>query len=423
MFVKFTTFALKKTILHILALTLIIGNAPISQAQEQEQHLQPDTIAATAGNGATDSVLSAAAIAPAPKSKVKQLIGSVIDYFGKANVPRQDGKLDVSVIGGPHYSNETKLGLGIVAEAHYGYPVVDTLAGRRLQSDVSLFGDFTTSGFVKLGIGGNHIFARDSKRVIYNCAFEYEPSRFWGIGYEAGKDAHDYMRYDRLSFLMNAGFMFRTGRYIYVGPAIDLALIRATTIKNRRMWNSLPEHTYSLGIGGQLMYDTRDNITAPVKGMYATMTVCGYPHMLGNTTHSFFKAEGSYSIYRRVWRGGIVASRIHLESTFGSTPWGLMPTFGGSHSMRGYFEGRFMDKNEADLTVELRQHVYRRSGAVVWVGAGQVFHSYGDLRWSHTLPNAGIGYRWEFKKNSNVRVDFGFGRGETGFIFSINEAF
>ena len=40
------------------------------------------------------------------------------------------------------------------------------------------------------------------------------------------------------------------------------------------------------------------------------------------------------------------------------------------------------------------------------------------------LPNWGFGYRWEFKKNVNVRLDYGFGKpGHSGFIFNINEAF
>ena len=38
--------------------------------------------------------------------------------------------------------------------------------------------------------------------------------------------------------------------------------------------------------------------------------------------------------------------------------------------------------------------------------------------------NFGLGYRWEFKKDVNVRLDYGFGKsGQTGFIFNINEAF
>jgi hemolysin activation/secretion protein len=106
-----------------------------------------------------------------------------------------------------------------------------------------------------------------------------------------------------------------------------------------------------------------------------------------------------------------------------ATPWGLLSTLGGSESMRGYYDGRYRDMNAVDITLELRQKIYRRSGAVVWIGAGNVFPSLKQFRWGHTLPNYGIGYRWEFKQRMNVRLDLGFGRHTTGFVFNINEAF
>lgn len=49
---------------------------------------------------------------------------------------------------------------------------------------------------------------------------------------------------------------------------------------------------------------------------------------------------------------------------------------------------------------------------------------FGAIRMSRVLPNFGVGYRWEFKKDVNVRLDYGFGKsGQSGFIFNINEAF
>lgn len=100
-----------------------------------------------------------------------------------------------------------------------------------------------------------------------------------------------------------------------------------------------------------------------------------------------------------------------------------MGQIGGSNSMRGYYEGRYRDKNEMDLTFELRQRVWRRSGVVLWVGLATVFDQFSDIRPRRLLPNCGIGYRWEFKRHTNVRLDFGIGRGETAIIFNINEAF
>ena len=61
---------------------------------------------------------------------------------------------------------------------------------------------------------------------------------------------------------------------------------------------------------------------------------------------------------------------------------------------------------------------------MVWAGLGTVFGKFSQLRAYKLLPNAGIGYRWEFKKDVNVRLDYGFGKGgQNGFIFNINEAF
>lgn len=58
-----------------------------------------------------------------------------------------------------------------------------------------------------------------------------------------------------------------------------------------------------------------------------------------------------------------------------------------------------------------------------WVGAGVVYPDFKHLQMRRVLPECGIGYRWEFKKRVNVRVDFGLGKHSTGFVFSINEAF
>ena len=102
----------------------------------------------------------------------------------------------------------------------------------------------------------------------------------------------------------------------------------------------------------------------------------------------------------------------------------MLAALGGSARMRGYYEGRYRDKNLIETQIELRQHIWRRNGIAVWVGAGNVFPSFSGFKWGLTLPNYGIGYRWEFKNRVNVRLDYGFGKkGQSGFLFNINEAF
>ena len=109
------------------------------------------------------------------------------------------------------------------------------------------------------------------------------------------------------------------------------------------------------------------------------------------------------------------------------TPWVYNATLGGA--LRGYYAGRFNDLCAVALQAELRQNIYKRLGAVAWGGAGNVFRTFGEFDWSKTLPTYGVGLRFELKKGSNLRLDYGFGsrdyRGKLihGAVFSINEAF
>ena len=91
------------------------------------------------------------------------------NYFADSNEDKTlTKKLDFSIIGGPHYSSSTKLGLGIVAAGLYR---VDRNDLSIPPSTVSLFGDVTTSGFYLLGISGTTLFKSAKYRLSFNTYF------------------------------------------------------------------------------------------------------------------------------------------------------------------------------------------------------------------------------------------------------------
>lgn len=108
---------------------------------------------------------------------------------------------------------------------------------------------------------------------------------------------------------------------------------------------------------------------------------------------------------------------------YGHTPWAFLAEVGSNDRMRGYYAGRYADKIVIEGQLELRQHIKGRNGVVAWVALANAFDKFDNIAWRRTLPNAGIGYRWEFKKHINIRIDYGFTRKGGGFIFNINEAF
>lgn len=351
----------------------------------------------------------------------RNIVTKIIDYFGSANKHELSRRPDFSIIGGPHYSSDTKFGIGLVAAGIYSTDPSDTTL---YHSNFSLYGDISTAGFYMIGIRGSHIFPRDTRRINYDIYLSSFTTYFWGIGYTYNSSDKNKTSYKDLRFTISADYLWRIGRHIYAGPTVEYNFIRASDIKaNEFLWEGESRSTNSYGIGVTARYDTRDHLTDPYSGWFIQIDQRFYPRFLFNGNYNFSATEIGINNYTSVWKGGVIASRAHLDYTTGHTPWGLLPSLGGSHTMRGYYEGRYRDKIATDVTIELRQHIYRRSGAVVWLGAGSIMENFSDFRWKDILPNAGIGYRWEFKKRTNVRLDLGFGKGEWGFIFNINEAF
>lgn len=354
------------------------------------------------------------------KPAKKSLVTKFLDYFNDANKEKKNKKFDFSVIGGPHYSTDTKLGLGLVAAGLYRANRNDSLLP---PSNVSLFSDVSTVGFWLIGIRGTHIAPQDKYRLQYTVYLYSFPADFWGIGYEQGNNPENKIEMKRWQAKVSASWLFRLADNLYAGPTAVYDYVKASRVERPELLAGMDGKTWNVGFGATLVYDSRDVLTNPHRGAYLSLSQIFRPKFLGNT-YAFSTTELQASLYRKVWIGAILAGDLRTMLNFGNPSWGMMALLGNSNSMRGYYEGRYRDKHKIEAQLELRQHVWRRNGVVAWVGAGTVFPKFSMLRADRILPNYGIGYRWEFKKNVNVRLDYGFGKsGQSGFLFNINEAF
>lgn len=353
------------------------------------------------------------------KSK-RSIISRFLAYFNDANKNKKKRKFDFSVIGGPHYASDTKLGIGLVAEGLYHSSAADSLSA---PSHVAIFGDVSTVGFYMLGIRGIHIAPQDRYRIIYTLYFYDFPSKFWGIGYDMADDDSNKSKLKDWQAEMKASWLWRLTEGLYLGPTVAYDFTEARSIERPELLCGMDKRTMNFGAGFTLQYDTRDVMTYPHRGVYLNLMQLFRPRFLGNDyafSTTAFQADG----YIPLWKGAIVAGDFRTELNFGNPSWSMMAKLGGSYSMRGYYEGRYRDKHMMAAQIELRQHIWKRNSLTAWIGAGTVFDKFHNMRSDRILPNYGIGYRWEFKKNVNVRLDYGFGKkGQSGFLFNINEAF
>ena len=108
-----------------------------------------------------------------------------------------------------------------------------------------------------------------------------------------------------------------------------------------------------LGIGVVLTRDTRDRVIAPRRGSLHVLRARVHPEGLGNT-YGYTQVRADLRAYVPVARGHVLAVRGLAATTTANPPFDELPALGGDEVMRGYFEGRFRDRQMLVLEADYR---------------------------------------------------------------------
>ena len=346
----------------------------------------------------------------------------IVNYFRDSNKQKPNKKIDFGFIPGPNYSATTGLGLGLLGTATYSTDRSDPTLPR---SNASVYSNMTTAGFFMVGLRGNHIFPHESFQLDYKVNLSTFSTSYWGMGYANADNDDNETDYRRNRINAMARFMVKLAPNTYIGPFVNYRVTQASDVNEdfSYLWQGQDKtiHTYTAGLS--FTYDSRDFMLNASKGVFVQIDQTFTPRCFGNGKYNFSTTEATFATYGKLWKGAILAGELHGQFNYGHIPWSQLATVGSNDRMRGYYEGRYNDKNVIEGQVELRQHIKGRNGVVAWVALANAFPDFKNIAWRYTLPNAGVGYRWEFKKRINIRVDYGFTRNGGGFIFNINEAF
>lgn len=343
---------------------------------------------------------------------------TVFQYLDKSNQTPSKKAFDFSFIGGPFYSNETKIGLMLIGSGLFRLRGAESDS---IPSNVSLYTNATTSGAYAFGLRGTIYFPGQTYWLNADISFSDTPSKYWGIGYTAGENNY-YTNYNLQEIQIKADLYRKITRYASVGWKNNIREISGQNVNNLSMLDGQKRKVHVAGTGLNFTYDSRDVPTDAYRGMYIVAQDIYYPRALSNTS-GFNKIELTFRYYKQLWKGSVIAVDVDGHFGSGDIPWSLLALVGNASQMRGYYTGRYRDNNLIEAQVELRQHIYKRSGAVVWAGGGNIFSKFKKIDLDETLPTFGVGYRFRLKPRTNLRFDYGFGKGQSAFYININEAF
>lgn len=249
---------------------------------------------------------------------------------------------------------------------------------------------------------------------------------FWGVGNKMPLEARELYSFRLHRLNIRAGYLLATSFYAGMQYHYEQMFhINAPMAGILRLGNFEGADGYlASGIGPTIYYDSRDNIFFPFKGSFIELSACFYNSVLGSN-YKFTGLALDARKYIRLWNENVLAAQLIWQSTDGSVPFRMLPAVGNENFMRGYYNGRFRDKNLMATQAEFRKTVWGPVSVTAFGGFGGVSANARDI-FNRQQLNLGLGVRMKAipRERMNMRLDMGWmGDGSRAIYITMNEAF
>jgi len=338
------------------------------------------------------------------------------------------------------YSPELTWALGGAGNYYFKFSHKDSVIRT---SFVQALGIVSLRGQLVFGFDGSIFFPKERFILRPHGSVSRFPDRFWGLGNDSRSE--DKERYAISQYYLFPQLLRVVYRKFYVGAAYECQ--RVFSFEYYTKSNGDPslfdvqnvpgrKGSFTSGLGLMLLWDSRNNTFSSSKGFYVQYYINKYSHLLGSQ-FEFVSQTLDVRKYVSASRTSVLAFQFLGYFNQGNVPIRTMANIGSGTIMRGYYDGRFTDKNLMAVQAELRQHLIHRLGVVAFAGAGRVARNFSEFFQSRSQsvsskgpisalkPSIGVGVRFALDKaeNLNMRFDVGFGKHSSGVYLNFSEAF
>jgi hypothetical protein len=357
---------------------------------------------------------------------------NLIPKFVRKMLFEKDSSKRSSLFPLPVFSSAPETGIEVGGSVLYSF-YTDTLHNDTRVSNIFGYGTLTTKGQSRISLSTTYWTPHNALHYTASVSYINFPFDFYGIGpntYNANKDHLGQKR-----FKLNLELDKKFGQHIYIGLMAGGLDYKFTNDNPGGIFDTNPQVQSRTGggsllVGPTFIFDTRNNNTYTTKGIIIT------------SYYNFFQGVGANNGYRggllniEVSQFNPLSKRFMLgfdvqsqNLTGGQSPFYLLPALGSDEVMRGYYNGRYRDRNMIAGQAELRYRLSDRFALAGFAGGGTVYSKPFDI--SALKPNYGGGLRYFFdvEKGLTIRLDYGAGQkvaGEarqSGVYFSMGEAF
>ncbi|HEX8505040.1 MAG TPA: BamA/TamA family outer membrane protein [Hymenobacter sp.] len=263
------------------------------------------------------------------------------------------------------------------------------------------------------------------------------PINYYGFGPETRLADKSVIQYK--VFIFNQRALKRLAPGLFAGLQYRLTDLRDVRVNegiddnplNSRIFDrparEYQQNTRISGLGPALLYDARDNVLSTFRGNYFEVSALLNRDALGSD-YRFSRYQFDARHFRPLTQDSktIVALQVVGQFQGGYVPFRELANLGGANLLRGYYEGRYRDRQLLAAQAEVRRVLFGRFNGVLFGGVGQVGNTLADFDEGGVKVAGGAGLRFRFNRRDrlNVRLDYGVGSGKSsGVYFGIGEAF
>lgn len=320
------------------------------------------------------------------------------------------------------YTPETRFGFGAAGVCIFNFKNDSLYAPR---SSVNLGFTYTQNKQILFYLPYILFIKNRSYQVYGELAYNRYNFNFYGVGNNQPQNfVEKYgVQFPRLRF--TALKKIRRSLYMGLRYAYDQFSLFNLDLGGQLVNKTIPGSTGGTisGLGAVALYDTRDNIFYPTKGIWSELVVYRDDKLTGSS-FNYTRIAFDFCKYFN-YKKNVLALNAYSIYSDSDLPFFQMGILGGQKKMRGFYEGRYRDNNVLVFQAEYRRHLFWLLGFTVFGDVGQVaarYDRFNNQNWRYTY-GAGLRLTIDKVQKINLRIDVGVGNGKVLPYFTIGEAF
>jgi len=271
-------------------------------------------------------------------------------------------------------------------------------------------------------------YLKEEKYYLWSdILYQKFPFQFYGIGNDNSDDTKEDYTPEELKVWLTLRRKIYSG--LSVGVQYNFEDLKISEVKKAGLLAGGDILGYdggrNSGVGLLALWDSCDRAFCARNGALYKASAMIYRDSLGGD-FDFIRYTLDLRRYFTILPTHSVALQGYFDFLTGDPPFQKLALLGGRDRMRGYYEGKFRDRNMIALQVEYRiVPIWWRIGMVGFLGVGDVNDEMSDLQLKDFKTAAGIGFRFQFNRDEgvNLRADFAYGEDGLNYYLTILEAF